>query len=152
MNPQSKAILGTLCAIAITTIALPAFASEPGNLMKVTSSVHMQMAGAPAMAPMQHTQTVCSAVKHPDPRDIMRNGGQCQVSDYKLIGNTVSYHVECGAPMHMRGDGKFTLLGNDGIHGTVHMTADFNGQHMQSDMTIDGTRLGSCDYTPPAAH
>lgn len=152
MKSQSNAILCTVCAIAIAAIVMPACASEPGNLMKVTSSMHMQMAGAPAMAPMQHTQTVCSAVKHPDPRDVMRNGGQCRVSDYKMIGNTVSYHVTCGAPTHMSGDGKFTLLANSGIHGVMRMSGNAGGQSMQMDMTVDGTRVGSCDYTPRPAH
>lgn len=138
-------------AIAAALCALPAFASEPGNLMKVASSVRMQMAGMPAMAPMHSTQTVCSAARHPDPRDTMRNGAQCTVSDYKLVGNTVSYHVACGAPAPMRGDGTFTLLANSGIHGVMHMSGDAGGHSMQMDMTVDGTRVGSCDYTPPPA-
>lgn len=144
--------LSTTVALALALATLPAFASEPGNLMKVTSSMHMQVAGAPAMSPMHTTQTVCTAVKHPDPRDVMRNGGQCRVTNYKMIGNTASYHVECGGPVQMSGDGKFTLLANSGIHGVMHMSGNAGGQSMQMDMTVDGSRLGSCDYTPHPAH
>lgn len=142
----------TSLAVALALCAPLAIASEPGNLMHTTSTMHMQMPGVPAMPPRTHTQTVCVAARHPDPRDMMHNGGQCHISNYKMVGNTVSYHVECGAPMHMNGDGKFTLLANDGIHGSVHMTANIDGQHMQSDMTIDATKVGSCDYTPPSSH
>lgn len=137
-----------VAAVALCT--LPALASQPGKLMHTTATMHVQMPGMPAMPPQTHTQTVCVADRHPDPRDMMRNGSQCKVSNYKLVGNTASYHVQCGAPMHMSGDGTFTLLADDGIHGVIHMTADFNGQQMKSDMTIDGKRVGSCDYTPPA--
>jgi hypothetical protein len=138
--------------VAFALFSLPALASEPGNMMKITSSMHMQMAGMPAMAPMHYTQTVCTAAKHPDPRDTMRNGAQCRVTDYKKIGNTISYDVTCGPPMQMTGDGKFTLLPNAGTHGVMHMSGNAGGQSMQMDMTVDGTRVGSCDYTPRPAH
>lgn len=141
----------TCLAVALALCALPALASEPGNLMNMTTRMHMQMPGMSAMPPMSHTQKVCVSAKRPDPRDSMRNGGQCHVSNYKLVGNSVSYHVECSAPMQMSGDGKFAMLANHGLHGTIHMRGNAGGQAMQMDMTIDGTRVGSCDYTPPAA-
>jgi hypothetical protein len=139
----ATAVVGALCTTA-------AFASQPGNLMNMTTSMHMQMPGMSAMPPMTHTQKVCVSAQRPDPRDVMRNGGQCHVSQYKLVGNTVSYHVECGAPMQMSGDGTFTMRSDHGIHGSMHVTGNAGGQHTQMDMTIDGTRVGSCDYTPPA--
>lgn len=143
----------SISLVIILALCAPlAIASEPGNLMHTTSTVHVQMPGMPAMPPRSHTQTVCVAARHPDPRDMLRNSKQCQVTDYKRVGNTVSYHMQCTAPMAMTGDGKFTLLANDGLHGTVHMTANFDGQHMQSDMTFDASKVGSCDYTPPPAN
>lgn len=151
MKPHSRAVLCLLGATVVAAAALAASASEPGNLMKVTSSVHMQMAGGPAMAPMQHTQTVCTAATHPDPRDMMRNGSECRVSSYKLIGNTVSYHVECSGEARMSGSGSFTMS-TAGFHGVMHMTGGAGGTPMQMDMTVDGTRVGSCDYTPRPAH
>jgi hypothetical protein len=140
--------LPAVLGLAFALCALPAFASEPGNLMSMTTNMHMQMPGMPAMPPMSHTQKVCVAAKRPDPRDVMRNGGQCRVTHYNVAGNTISYDVTCDAPMAISGSGKFTLLANSGIHGVIHMPGNPNGQKMQMDLTIDGTRVGSCDYTP----
>lgn len=140
-----------LLAFAIALTALSAGAAEPGNLMRITSSVHMRMAGMPAMPPMTHTRKTCVAVKKPDPRASMPHGSQCKISHYQHVGNTISYHLSCSGQMPMSGDGKITELAGGGVHGTAHMTSGSSDQPMQMDMSWDGTRLGSCTYNPPAA-
>lgn len=144
--------LPAVLGLAIALCAAPAFAGEPGNLMRMTTTAHMQMPGMPNMAPMTHTAQVCTSKAKPDPRQMMQRGQVCKVSNYQRIGNTVSYHVVCGGGMNMGGDGKFTQSADGGIHGTAHMAGGPDGHAMQMEMTIDGTRIGSCDYTPPAAH
>jgi hypothetical protein len=144
--PLALAALGTF-ALAV----VPASASEPGNMMKMNTTVHMKMAGMPAMGPITHSANVCTSAKKPDPAQLMKNHGECKVSDYKQVGDTITYHMECSGRTRMSGDGKFRMLPDSGIQGTIHIAGESGGQPVSMDMAFDGQRTGACAYTPPAS-
>lgn len=142
MKLQLLATTCALCALA----AAPTLAGEPGNLMNMTVTTRMQM-GASQLPPNTRTDKTCISAKKPDLRQMVSRNKSCKISDYRQLGGTISYHISCTQPP-MSGDGKFTLLANGGIHGTVHAHADAGGRKLGMDMTEDGTRIGSCDYKP----
>ena len=103
MDIRIPPCLAGLCMLWM--IALPAAASEPGNMMKMTTTAHMSMAGMPAMGPMTHSMNVCTSAQRPDPTQMMKDEKDCTVSNYQRTGDTISYHMECTGHMQMSGDG-----------------------------------------------
>lgn len=151
MNIRILVPLVAACGLALVTA--PAAASEPGNMMKMTTTTHMSMAGMPAMGPMAHTMNVCTSAKKPDPTAAMKNQKECTFSNYQAVGDTISYHAVCAGHMQMSGDAKFQILPDQGIRGRIHFVGNNGGHPMTMDMDFDGQRIGGCDYTPPkSAH
>jgi len=147
---MSTRSLPVLVACALALAATPVLSGEPGNMMKMTTTTRMNLAGMPAIGPLSHSMDVCTSAKEPDPTQMMKHRGDCQVSDYKHAGDTITYHMTCGGQMQMSGDGEFTMLPGGGIRGSIHATGQTAGQAMTMDMAFDGQRIGECDYTPPA--
>jgi hypothetical protein len=135
--------------VLMAAVGGQARASEPGNLMKMTTTTRMQMPGM-SMPPMSHTSTVCTSVEKPDPRRMMRGQKDCKVTDFKREGNVLSYRMACTGAVTMSGEGRFEMLADGGLRGTVHVTGNSGGREMTMDTDFEGTRVGACDYTPPA--
>lgn len=149
MNIRTPLAVAAIYAFVLA--ATPAQASEPGNMMKMNTTVHMKMAGMPAMGPMSHSMNVCTSAKKPDPSQLMKNQGECKVSNYKQVGDTITYHMECSGQTQLSGDGKIQMLPDSGIRGAIQITGQAGGQPMTMDMAFDGQRTGACAYTPPTA-
>lgn len=149
MNISIPHLLAGLCALWL--IASPASASEPGNMMKITTTTDMNMTGLPSMGPMKHSMNVCTSVQKPDPAQMMKGQKDCKVSNYEQAGDIISYRMECTGQMQMSGDGKIQMLPDSGIHGTIHVTGNASGRPMTMDMVFEGQRIGACDYTPPTS-
>lgn len=144
-----------LCCLALLATGLPATdasASEPGNMMRMHVTSKMQMAGVPfQLPPINHTQEVCVSAKKPDPREMMKQQKDCKVTDYKESGDTISYRMACTGDVQMSGEGNFQMLANGGLRGTMHIDGTSRGESVAMDMSYEGERIGSCDYTPPQA-
>lgn len=143
------------CCLGLLVALVPvAYAqAEPGNMMKMTINVKMNIPGMGSIPAQNMTQNICTA-KDPDLRSMVQQQQQqdCTVSDYKKVGNVVSYHVVCGGKSPtMTGDAKFEMRPDGGISGTVRASSNAGGQNVVMDMTYTGVRTGSCDYTPPAS-
>jgi len=143
--------LSALCLLVL--IGSPALATEPGNMMKMTSTTKMEMPGMGVnMPPMTHTADVCTSAKKPDITQMMKNQKDCKVSNYQEVGNTVSYHIECTGKMQMSGDGKFQLGSDGSVNGEMHASGEAGtGQKMTIDVSYNGQKTGVCDYTPPSS-
>ncbi len=148
MNLRRILTPSALCLIALSAAPLLAHA-EPGNRMKMTISMKMQMPGMD-MPASSHTMQSCVSAKKPDPRQMMQKNKDCTTSDYKEVGDTVSFHMACTGPMPMNGAMTFRIAADGGVHGTTHMTSTTEGQAMVMDTTYEGQRIGACEYTPPA--
>ena len=147
MSVSSMVRICCLCALALLATTAAA-QSDSGNMMKMTTTTRMTMPGMAAMGPMTHTMNVCTSAKKPDPSTMMRNRKDCTVSAYKQSGNTISYHMACSGQMQMSGDGRFTMLSDGNMKGEMHVQGSTGSGAMKMDMTFDGVRTGSCDYTP----
>lgn len=141
--------LGLLGAIAALALALPVFAyADVGNLLQMTTITRMSGSPMGNMPPRTRSDKVCVSARKPDPRDFNKNR-YCKVSDIRQSGDSTSYHMECTMPggMQTRGDGKFQIRGDGGIHGSIHVVSH-GSMNMTMDMNYDGTRIGACDYKP----
>ena len=139
-------LLLALCTVALEVVSWPVWAA-PGNLMEMTTTTTMKMAGMPAIQPQTHTTRICTSAAKPDARDLVPHRKDCRVSDYRQSGDTVSYHMSCAGKMEMQGDTRLRMSGDGSVHGTVHMTAADAGHPMVMDSVFDGKRIGKCDYT-----
>ena len=102
----------------------------------------MDMPGMPMKMPAQ-TFTNCVTKEQadkPEPPKGRREGSDCQVYDYKIDGNTVSWKMKC-EKQNVTGDGKMTFTG-DSYEGVTHV-------NMGADKTVTtkltGKRIGDCD-------
>lgn len=126
-----------------------ALASEPGNLMKMTTTTRVQMPGM-SMPPLSHTMTLCTSAQKPDPTRIMQGQKDCKVTDFKRDGDVITYRMACSGAVAMTGEGRVEMLADGGMRGSMHIAGSSGGKEMVMDTTFEGERVGSCDYTPPA--
>ncbi|MHB1059051.1 MAG: DUF3617 domain-containing protein [Rhodanobacter sp.] len=145
MSTSSLASVGAVLMFAL--LAMPACAqSDSGNMMKMNVTMKMQMPGAGDIPAQATSQNVCMS-RDLDMRAMLQQQKDCSVSDYRQVGQVVSYHVACGGnPPRMTGDARFELLPGGSIKGSVHANSSMGGKSMVMDMTYAGERIGSCDY------
>ena len=68
----------------------------------------------------------------------------CKMSDYKVVGNKVTYTMTCAAPQAMTISAEM-IYGVDKYDGTMTMNMDRGGQPMAMTIKYTGKRLGDCD-------
>ena len=143
---------------AVLALSAAVFAQGPRRDGKWEVTTQMEMAGMPAgrgMPAITVTQCITKEqaedpqkmVPQPPPR-----GGQqsdCKVSDYKMLGNKVTWTMKCTTPQAVAVDGTGEVTyGNDTYEGTMtmNMTTARGGQSMPMQMTMkmNGKRLGDC--------
>src|SRR3546814_10139002 len=83
--------VGSMC-LSILLAASAWAQSGSGNMMKVDITMKMQLPGAANMPAQKVTQNVCMS-SDPDMRAMLQQQKDCAVSDYRKVGNVVSYHV-----------------------------------------------------------
>lgn len=146
MSTFSMLRMVVLCALGVLATTAAA-QSDSGNMMKMTISMKMQMAGLGDMPARTVAQNVCTSKDH-DMRAMLQQQTDCVVSNYQQKGNVISYHVVCGGnPPSMTGDAQFELQAGGDINGRLHTNSNMRGRNVVMDMTYAGQRTGSCDYT-----
>ena len=111
--------------------------------------MEMMMPNMPmAMPPTTVTQCVTKE-DAADPQKAMAPQGRgapandCKVSDYKQVGNKVTYNVSCTSPQPMKMAAEF-VYGVDKYDGTMTMEMSRGGQPMQMTTKYAAKRLGDC--------
>jgi hypothetical protein len=140
--------LAGLLALGTTIAAQGQGPRRDGN-WQVT--MEMEMPGMPqGMPPMTMTQCVTKEEAADPSKAIPRNPNgrgamppDCKVSDYKTVGNKVSWSMKCEGQNPMTGSGEFTYTG-DTYTGVMKMNMERNGQPMAMTMKYTGKRLGDC--------
>ena len=104
---------------------------KPG-LWEVT--VKMEMPGMPQGMQAQTTQRCITAKDLDDPRKVgpgadPRTASQCEVSNYRMQGNTASWDMACKGPEQMKGSGSMTYQG-DRYSGVNKMTMSYAGRYV----------------------
>lgn len=121
-------------------------------------TIEMQMPNMPGMPagmagmtipPVKTTQCITKADAD-DPTKALpsrpQRGGpppDCKVSDYKTVGNKVSWSMVCTGAQPMSGTGEFVYQG-DSYTGLMTMNMEGRGQGMPMAMKYTGKRLGDC--------
>lgn len=128
--------------ISLLILSFDALAGGPNlNPGKWEITTETEMVGMPMkVPPVTHTQ--CLTVKDIVPQS-EGESKECQVSDIKVSGDTVSWKIVCsGQGGEMEGTGRITYSG-DRMEGTMDMA--IKGAGMQVKNKISGRRTGDCD-------
>jgi hypothetical protein len=140
MNLITRASACLACA-ALAVPALGWAGMEEGN-WEVT--VKMEMAGMPfPLPPTQHNQCVTKKDVVPD---MSRQDQSCIVRDQKIVGDTVTWRVQCkSAEGTMDGEGRIKYAGRtyDGAM-QARMTDKSGGEAMTIRYTMQGRHTGPC--------
>ena len=132
---------------AVLALSIAAFGQNVRRDGKWEITMEMDMPGLPAGMPPVVTTQCITPEEAADPQKMApqmgrggRSGGNCTVSDYKVVGNKVTYSVKCEGRQPMSGTGEF-LYAADSYVGTITMDMGGRGT-MKTKQT--GKRLGDC--------
>jgi hypothetical protein len=108
-------------------------------------TMNMNIAGMPfSMPAVTHTQCITKKDLEDNKKTLPSAGKNedCEVKNYKINGNTVSWETVCKDGT--KGSGEITYKG-DSYSGTMKMeTIDKKGQKSKIDYKIKGVRKGDC--------
>lgn len=133
----------------LVTALLPAAAQAAAPNMKEglwEITMKMEMPGMPAGMPPQVSQQCFTQKDMADPRKTAPGGpgdGRCQMTDYKLQGNTATWNMACKGEGAMTGVGSITYSGTS-YTGTNRMTMAQGGSTQTMTMHYSGRHLGAC--------
>jgi hypothetical protein len=134
--------------LAVAVLAPTAHAAAPNmkeGLWEIT--VKMEMAGMPAGMPPQAMQQCITKKDLEDPRKTVPSGDpkdqRCQITDYKLQGNTASWNMACKGEDAMTGSGTITYSGTS-YTGINRMSMKHGGQVQNMTLHYTGKYLGDC--------
>lgn len=100
------------------------------------------------MPPIKTTQCITKE-DAADPQKAMPTSGRgsapsdCKISNYKTVGNTVSWDMACTGAQPMTGHSEFTYTA-DSYTGVMTANMARGGQGMAMNMKYSGKRLGDC--------
>ena len=139
----------TTFVLAIAVLSGGAHAATPNmkdGLWEIT--MKMEMPGMPAGMKPQVVRQCITKKDLEDPRKTAPSGGdpkdnRCQVTDYKMQGNTASWNMACKGDGAMTGSGTATYSGTS-YSGTNKMTMNRGGKAQTMTMQYSGRHLGEC--------
>ena len=150
-----KTAVAFLAAFAAAT----AFAQDPLAALKgkmkaglYAYKMEMDMGQMPGMPPGMGKQTM--NMQHcVTPQDIekgelgkgkdAKDRQDCQISDFKMSGNTASYRMTCKGDAAMTADNTITFV-PDGYRMNMKMAMNHGGQTMNMNQAVDAKYLGPC--------
>ena len=134
-----------LAAMVLSGIAHAAAPNMKEGMWEIT--MKMEMHGMPAGMPPQVMQKCFTGKDLEDPRRTVPSGGPgdsgCQVTDYKMQGNTATWNMACKGEGAMTGSGSITYSGTS-YTGTNRMTMTEGGNSQTMTMHYSGRHLGAC--------
>jgi hypothetical protein len=152
------------CLLAIASVTVCAMASAADNpfsqfkgkmkpgMYEYKMDMDMgQMKGMPPGMPTKHSMTFekCLTQEEIDKGQMGRGGGRdgkapenCDVSDFKMSGNTATYTTVCTKPK-MSAENKITFAA-DGFKMDMKMAMDQGGQMMNMNQHMESKYLGAC--------
>jgi Protein of unknown function (DUF3617) len=133
-----------LLAIVLSGIAHAAAPNMKEGLWEITTK--MEMPGMPTGMPPQVMQQCFTGKDLEDPRKTAPGGpgdSSCQMTDYKMQGNTATWNMACKGEGAMTGSGSITYSGTS-YAGTNRMTMTHGGSTQTMTMQYSGRHLGAC--------
>ena len=152
---MSSKILLAACLAAASTVALAGpFDGMKGKVKEglYEMKMEMDMSGIPGMpkgmGSRTTTMTHCVTAKDIDDGKVARpsgreGGGDCEIKDFKMSGNTASYQMVCKGASQMTADAKMTFMDN-GYDMDMKMAMNQGGQVMNMNQKIQSRRIGDC--------
>jgi hypothetical protein len=133
-----KKFATAIAAAAMLATATVATAAGPMKAGKWQLTMQMDMPGMPVKMPPM-TMTHCITKEQAEKPEPPKAASDCKVSDYKIVGSTVTWTVKC-EKQKIVGEGTITYNG-DSYDGSMHM------KMADREMTqkYSGKRLGNCD-------
>jgi|SRR5215831_6969142 len=130
--------------VAFALVAQDALAAAPNmkpGMWEITAKMEMpSMPGG--MAPQVVKQ--CLTQKDTEnPQKVAQGGQNCQISNYRQNGDTVSWDMACQGTEEMTGSGTITFAGET-YTGTTRMSMKAGGQTHTMTMLYSGKRVGDC--------
>ena len=136
--------------LAAAVLSGGAHAAAPNmkeGLWEITTK--MEMPGMPAGMKPQVVQHCVTKKDLDDPRKTTpgsndpKRDSNCQMTDYKLQGNTATWNMACKGENAMTGSGSITYSGTS-YSGSNKMTMKRGGQMQTMTMQYSGRHLGDC--------
>lgn len=126
----------------------PAYAAAPSMTEGLWEmAVKSEMSNMPpGSMPAQTLQRCMAAADFVDIRKAApysKSASHCEVSNYRLQGNTATWDVLCKGAEPMKGTGTMTFEGQR-YAGSQKMTTKQDGQNVQVTMNYAGRYLGPC--------
>ena len=151
---MNKKFLLAACFTAASTLAFAGpFDGMKGKMKEglYEMKVEMDMSGIPGMPKgmgnRTTTATHCVTAKDIEDGAAMRPGkeagGDCEVKDFKMSGDTASYQMVCKGATQMTADAKMTFVSN-GYDMDLKMNMNQGGQVMNMNQKIQSRRVGDC--------
>jgi hypothetical protein len=138
-------------ALSAVMLLLPVTASGAAPNMKEglwEITMKMEMPGMPAGMKPQVMQQCVTKKDMEDPRKTTPGGAdpkdnRCQMTDYKMQGNTATWNMACKGENAMTGSGSITYSGTS-YTGTNKMTMMRGGKSQTMTMQYNAKHLGDC--------
>ena len=133
--------------LAAALLSAAAHAQAPNikeGMWEITTK--MDMPGMPAGMPPQTIRQCLTKKDIDNPQRMAPTGpkdDRCQVSDYKLQGNTATWNWACKGGDEMRGSGSMTFSGTS-YTGVTKMSMNQGGQTHNMTMHYSGRHVGDC--------
>lgn len=137
-------IRAVVTVLGIFAFALVALAQAPMREGRWEITMQMQMPDMPmAMPPIKTTQCITADdLKEPTrvlPKGSPDEASKCEIANYKVDGNKVTWKVTCKGPEPMTGEGEMTSSG-DAYEGRMKVSTG----DTELTMKITGKRVGDC--------
>lgn len=156
---KTVAALVSLAALAFASAVLAddnPFAAFKGKMKEgqYDMTMEMDMGAMPGLPPGMGKQT--HKISHCVTQQDIDNGAlgkgrdgkmpdNCKVSDFKMSGNTASYHMECTGEHAMSADNQITFVGSGyDMNMRMKMAMGQGGQPMQMTQKIQSRYTGAC--------
>lgn len=139
-----RVIRTTAAALCLTALPWAVSAQAPVRDGRWEISTEMDMPGMPMkMPPVKTTQCITKEQAN-DPTAVVPKADQdknsnCKVSDYKVVGNKVSWTLKCEGKNAMSGNGEITYAA-DSYDGWMKMKMS----DTEMTMKYKAKRLGDC--------
>lgn len=147
---NTKSMIGSVIIILLlVTVGLAASPNMRDGLWETTMSMEMKGMQMPfAMKPITNTQCISKKdAQDPDktvPKTSKENK-DCQMKDYKVSGNRVTWKVECKGKHPSTSTGEMTYSGGTSYEGSMTMDTEGNASNnMHMIYHFKGKRIGDC--------
>ena len=138
-----RILSATLILTVLLTLLFSATATADNDvnegLWEITTKLEIEGMSM-TMAPMTNTQCITKDMLVPKSD---QPGQECEITNQKTTGNTISYDMECSGPGgSVKGHGEATYTG-DTMTGKMEMNMPGQGD-MKMTMKMSGKRIGPC--------